>query len=242
MEEKVEIQKEEEKVEINNKEEPKIEVKEKEEQPKKEITETKPTNNLKGKKSKKEPRVKPEKEKEKEKEKQETQEKEIKENKESSSRKETVQELEKELEEETKEINTEVESELKKTSELTQSHQENFGIDPSPSKSKPETKKEKSPEKASSSNTKTEFKPSKNYHSSETTSPYPFSMFPPMFNPMMMPNADTKGGQPMYCFVPVPVDASQMPKDYWQNMSMYYPFMQNMYQPNFNKQNSNSKK
>ena len=52
-----------------------------------------------------------------------------------------MQELEKELEQETKEINTEVESELKKTSanntlELTTTHQENFGIDPTPSKQK----------------------------------------------------------------------------------------------------------
>ena len=42
--------------------------------------------------------------------------------------------------------------------------------------------------------------------------------------------------------VPFPVDASQFPKEYWQNMSMYYPMMQNMYPPNINKQNSNSKK
>ena len=65
----------------------------------------------------------------------------------------------------------------------------------------------------------------------------------PMFNPMMMPNNDAKGGQqPLYYMVPFPVDASQFPKEYWQNMSMYYPMMQNIYQPNFNKQNSNSKK
>ena len=67
-------------------------------------------------------------------------------------------------------------------------------------------------------------------------------MFPPMFNPMMMPPSDSKGGQPMYYMIPVPVDMNQFPKEYWQNLSAYYPMMQNMYQANFNKQNSNSKK
>ena len=155
-----------------------------------------------------------------------------------------MQELEKELEQETKEINTEVESELKKTSanntlELTTTHQENFGIDPTPSKQK--APKEKPQTDTSSS--KTEFQSSKNHRQPETPSFNPYSMFPPMFTPMMIPNADNKGGQtPMYYMVPFPVDSSQFPKDYWQNISMYYPMMQNMYPPNFNKQNNNSKK
>ena len=192
--------------------------------------------NLKGKKSKKEPRVKQEKvEKEKEKE--------IEKEKEVVNKKETVQELEKELEQETKEINNEVETELKKASinntlEYTQDHQENFGINPT--QSKPKEIKEKSP---SSSQNKKEQKSSKNYHSSETPNINPYSMFPPMFNPMMMPPSDAKGGQtPMYYMIPVPVDMNQFPKEYWQNMSAYYPMMQNMFQSNFNKQNSNSKK
>ena len=188
--------------------------------------------NLKGKKNKKEPRVK-----------QEKVEKEIEKEKEVTNKKESVQELEKELEQETKEINTEVETELKKASinnnsEYTQDHQENFGINPT--QSKPKEIKEKSP---SSLQNKKEHQPSKNYHSSETPNLNPYSMFPPMFNPMMMPNSEGKGGQtPMCYFIPVPVDPNQFPKDYWQNMSMYYPMMQNMYQGNFNKQNSNSKK
>ena len=155
-----------------------------------------------------------------------------------------MQELEKELEQETKEINTEVESELKKTSanntlELTTTHQENFGIDPTPSKQK--APKEKPQTNTSSS--KPEFQSSKNHRQPETPTFNPYSMFPPMFTPMMMTNADNKGGQtPMYYMVPFPVDPSQFPKDYWQNMSMYYPMLQNMYPPNLNKQNNNSKK
>ena len=205
----------------------------KNEEPKKEIVESKPPVNLKGKKSKKEPRVKPEKEKEENK---------AKENKE-NNKKESVLELEKELEKETKEINTEVESELKKSSgnntlELTTTHQETFGIDPTPSKQK--ITKEKS--KTSTTSSKTESQPSKSHHTQETPMYNPYSMFP-MFNPMMMPNADGKQGQqPMFYMVPVPVDPSQMPKDYWKNMSMYYPMMQNMYPPNFNNQSNNSKK
>ena len=209
----------------------------KKDEPKKEIVEAKPVTNLRGKKTKKEPR-KPEKEKEKEKE--EIKPKEIKE----ASKKESVQELEKELEQETKEINTEFETELKKTSanntlELTTTHQENFGIDPTP----PKQKAPKEKPQTNTSSSKTEFQSSKNYRQQETPNFNPYSMFPPMFTPMMMPNADNKGGQtPMYYMVPVPVDSSQFPKDYWQNMSMYYPMMQNMYPPNFNKQNNNSKK
>ena len=217
---------------INNKKEE--EVKEiKNEEPKKEIVEVKPPVNLKGKKSKKEPRVKPEKEKEESK---------VKENKE-NSKKESVLELEKELEQETKEINTEVETELKKTTpnntlELTTAHQETFGIDPTPSKQK--ITKEKA--KSTNISSKTESQSSKNHHTQETPMYNPYSMFP-MYNPMMMPNADPKQGQaPMFYMVPVPVDPSQMPKDYWKNMSMFYPMMQNMYPPNLNNQNNNSKK
>jgi len=196
--------------------------------------------NLKGKKSKKEPRVKQEKV---EKEKNEEIETEKEKEKEVVNKKETVQELEKEIEQETKDISNELETELKKvsinnTSEFTQDHQENFGINPTQSKAK-----ETNDKSSSSSQSKKEHQSSKNYHSSETPSFNPYSMFPPIFNPMMMPNPDGKGGQaPMYYMIPVPVDPSQLPKDYWQNMSMYYPMMQNMYQANFNKQNSNSKK
>lgn len=191
--------------------------------------------NLKGKKSKKEPRVKQDKvEKEKEKEV-------------VANKKESVQELEKQLEQETKEINTEVITELKKNllnnaSEFTQDHQDNFGIDPTPSKPK-EKEKEIITEKPQTKSPpkKKEHHTPKNYHPPETPSFSPYSMFP-MFNPMMMPNADGKGQTPMCYMIPVPVDPSQFPKDYWQNMSMYYPMMQNIYPPNFNKQNSNSKK
>ena len=175
-----------------------------------------------------------------EKEKEKEKEKEIEKEKEVENKKESVQELEKQLEQETKEINTEVETELKKASinnTLEYTHQENFGINPT--QSKPKEVKEKSP---SSSQNKKEQKSSKNYHSSETPSFNPYSMFPPMFNPMMMPPSDSKGGQPMYYMIPVPVDMNQFPKEYWQNLSAYYPMMQNMYQANFNKQNSNSKK
>ena len=153
-----------------------------------------------------------------------------------------MQELEKELEQETKEINTEVETELKKTSanntlELKTTHQENFGIDPTPSKQKPPKEKPQT----NTTSSKTEQQSSKNYHQPETPNFNSYQMFP-MFNPMMMPNTDNKVGQtPLYYFVPVPVDPSQLPKDYWKNMNMYYPMMQNMYPPNCNKQN-NSKK
>jgi hypothetical protein len=197
--------------------------------------------NLKGKKSKKEPRVK---EKEVEKKKEENKEK-VQESKE-NIKKESVQELEKEVEQETKEINKEVETELKKTSAatlvFTQAHQENFGIDPTPSKQK--VQKEKAPT-LNTTTSKKEHQPSKNYHTSDTTNFNPYQMFPYPPYPIM-PNVDNKGGQTPYVYMyPVPVDPSQFPKDYfqnWQNMGMYFSAMQNNFQSNFNKQNSNSKK
>lgn len=237
VEESVNNQKEEEKVDINiDKEEP-IQKEEIKEEPQKEIIESRPLQSVKGKKTKKEPRVKPEKEKE-----------EIKSNEIKEDKKESVQELEKEVEQETKEIKSEVEKELKKSSmnnnlEFTTTHQEKFRIDATISKQK--TQKEK-PETTSSS-TKKEFKSPKNYHPSETQNINPFSMFP-MFPPMMMPpNTDPKGGQPpFYYMVPVPVDSSHFSSkeylEYWKNITNNYPIMQNMYQPNFNNQNNNAKK
>ena len=69
---------------------------------------------------------------------------------------------------------------------------------------------------------------------------FPYPPYP------IMPNVDNKGGQTPYVYMyPVPVDPSQFPKDYfqnWQNMGMYFSAMQNNFQSNFNKQNSNSKK
>ena len=187
-----------------NKEEQKVkkeESKEIKEEPKKEIMEQKPSISLRGKKSKKEPRIKPDKEKGKE-----IEEIKPKDNIE-INKKESVQELEQEVEKETKEINTEVEKELKKTSvnntlELTTTHQENFGIKSTPPKQK--VIKEKS--QPTTNTSKAEFQSSKNYHPPETPNFNPYSMFP-MFNPMMMPNNDAKGGQqPLYYMVPFPVD------------------------------------
>lgn len=153
-----------------------------------------------------------------------------------------MQELEKEVEQETKEINNEVETELKNTSnntfEFTQTHQANFGIESTLSKEK--TQKEK----VSSSQNKSENKNTSHPKNKSSNEPSynPYTMFP-MFNPMMMPMPDSKGGQtPMYYFMPVPVDPSQMPKDYWQNMNKYYPMMQSMFPQNYYGQNSNSKK
>ena len=154
--------------------------------------------------------------------------------------------MEKEVEQETKEINKEVETELKKTSAATlvytQAHQENFGIDPTPSKQK--VQKEKAPT-LNTTTSKKEHQPSKNYHTPDTTNFNPYQMFPYPPYPIM-PNVDNKGGQTPYVYMyPVPVDPSQFPKDYfqnWQNMGMYFSAMQNNFQSNFNKQNSNSKK